>query len=156
MQLALILVRWLHLSASILLASLLLFEAAIFVPAARKPSLQLSRDGHSMPSTFSSSSSSLRILLKSSTRLVRHSNGRRMGRWASLTMETIPPKTRGIISGVLQVGYPSGYLLAPPTISSVGVECSWSAPYRRCSCSSSAAMWRNRRRGNSEAVGSFK
>jgi putative copper resistance protein D len=38
MQLALILVRWLHLSASILLASLLLFEAAIFVPAARKPS----------------------------------------------------------------------------------------------------------------------
>ena len=38
MPLALILVRWLHLSASILLASLLLFEAAILVPAARKPS----------------------------------------------------------------------------------------------------------------------
>ena len=37
------------------------------------------------------------------------------GEWgvgASLTMETIPPKTRGIISGVLQAGYPSGYLLA--------------------------------------------
>lgn len=37
------------------------------------------------------------------------------GEWgvgASLTMETIPPQTRGIISGLLQAGYPSGYLLA--------------------------------------------
>ena len=36
MPLALILVRWLHLSASILLASLFLFEAAIVLPATRK------------------------------------------------------------------------------------------------------------------------
>src|SRR5260370_40938337 len=37
------------------------------------------------------------------------------GEWgvgASLTMEAIPPKTRGIFSGLLQAGYPSGYLLA--------------------------------------------
>jgi SHS family lactate transporter-like MFS transporter len=37
------------------------------------------------------------------------------GEWgvgASLTMETIPPKTRGIISGLLQAGYPTGFLLA--------------------------------------------
>jgi SHS family lactate transporter-like MFS transporter len=37
------------------------------------------------------------------------------GEWgvgASLTMETIPPKLRGIVSGLLQAGYPSGYLLA--------------------------------------------
>src|ERR1700736_4097781 len=37
------------------------------------------------------------------------------GEWgvgASLTMETIPAKTRGIVSGILQAGYPSGYLLA--------------------------------------------
>ena len=37
------------------------------------------------------------------------------GEWgvgASLTMETISPKTRGIISGLLQAGYPTGYLLA--------------------------------------------
>jgi SHS family lactate transporter-like MFS transporter len=27
-------------------------------------------------------------------------------------METIPPRTRGIISGLLQAGYPSGYLIA--------------------------------------------
>ena len=37
------------------------------------------------------------------------------GEWgvgASLTMETINPKARGIVSGILQAGYPSGYLLA--------------------------------------------
>jgi MFS transporter, SHS family, lactate transporter len=37
------------------------------------------------------------------------------GEWgvgASLTMETIPSQTRGIVSGILQAGYPSGYLLA--------------------------------------------
>ena len=37
------------------------------------------------------------------------------GEWgvgASLTMETIPPSSRGLISGFLQAGYPSGYLLA--------------------------------------------
>lgn len=37
------------------------------------------------------------------------------GEWgigASLTMETIPAKARGLASGVLQVGYPCGYLLA--------------------------------------------
>ena len=40
------------------------------------------------------------------------------GEWgvgASLTMETIPPATRGIVSGLLQAGYPSGYLLASIT-----------------------------------------
>jgi SHS family lactate transporter-like MFS transporter len=37
------------------------------------------------------------------------------GEWglgASLTMETIPPKTRGFISGILQEGYACGFLLA--------------------------------------------
>ena len=37
------------------------------------------------------------------------------GEWgvgASLTMESIPPKARGLVSGLLQAGYPSGYLLA--------------------------------------------
>jgi SHS family lactate transporter-like MFS transporter len=37
------------------------------------------------------------------------------GEWgvgASLTMETIPPRTRGVVSGILQTGYLSGYLLA--------------------------------------------
>jgi SHS family lactate transporter-like MFS transporter len=37
------------------------------------------------------------------------------GEWgvgASLTMETIPPKMRGLVSGMLQAGYPAGYLIA--------------------------------------------
>lgn len=37
------------------------------------------------------------------------------GEWgvgAALTMETIPTESRGIVSGLLQAGYPSGYLLA--------------------------------------------
>jgi MFS transporter, SHS family, lactate transporter len=40
------------------------------------------------------------------------------GEWgvgASLTMETIPPQARGAVSGILQTGYPSGYLLASIT-----------------------------------------
>src|SRR5215472_4740390 len=37
------------------------------------------------------------------------------GEWgvgASLTMESIPPKARGLVSGLLQSGYPAGYFLA--------------------------------------------
>ena len=37
------------------------------------------------------------------------------GEWgvgASLTMESIPPKARGLVSGLLQSGYPTGYFLA--------------------------------------------
>jgi MFS transporter, SHS family, lactate transporter len=37
------------------------------------------------------------------------------GEWgvgSALTMETIPPKSRGAVSGLLQAGYPSGFLLA--------------------------------------------
>ena len=37
------------------------------------------------------------------------------GEWgvgASLTMESIPARWRGVVSGLLQAGYPSGYLLA--------------------------------------------
>ncbi|MBV9694804.1 MAG: MFS transporter, partial [Alphaproteobacteria bacterium] len=37
------------------------------------------------------------------------------GEWgigASLTMETVKPESRGFVSGLLQSGYPTGYLLA--------------------------------------------
>lgn len=37
------------------------------------------------------------------------------GEWgvgASLAMETIPPRMRGLVSGLLQAGYPAGYLIA--------------------------------------------
>ena len=37
------------------------------------------------------------------------------GEWglgSSLAMESIPPQARGLVSGILQCGYPVGYLLA--------------------------------------------
>lgn len=37
------------------------------------------------------------------------------GEWgvgSALTMESVPPKSRGFVSGLLQAGYPSGFLLA--------------------------------------------
>ncbi|MGO8034079.1 MFS transporter, partial [Rhizobium ruizarguesonis] len=37
------------------------------------------------------------------------------GEWgvgASLVMETVPEESSGIVSGILQAGYPSGYLIA--------------------------------------------
>ena len=37
------------------------------------------------------------------------------GEWglgSSLAMESIPPQARGMVSGILQCGYPSGFLLA--------------------------------------------
>ena len=38
--------------------------------------------------------------------------GGEWGTGASLVMETIPPKLRGFVSGLLQSGYPSGYFIA--------------------------------------------
>jgi MFS transporter, SHS family, lactate transporter len=38
--------------------------------------------------------------------------GGEWGTGASLTMETIKPEARGLVSGLLQSGYPTGYLLA--------------------------------------------
>jgi MFS transporter, SHS family, lactate transporter len=38
--------------------------------------------------------------------------GGEWGAGASLVMETVPEKTRGLVSGILQQGYPMGYLLA--------------------------------------------
>jgi SHS family lactate transporter-like MFS transporter len=38
--------------------------------------------------------------------------GGEWGTGASLTMETVPAKARGLVSGLLQSGYPTGYLLA--------------------------------------------
>lgn len=50
------------------------------------------------------------------------------GEWglgASLTMETIPPKARGFVSGLLQCGYPSGYLLAALVYGNFYAEIGW-------------------------------
>ena len=44
--------------------------------------------------------------------LFRIAMGGEWGVGASLTMETVPLRSRGFVSGLLQAGYPTGYLLA--------------------------------------------
>src|SRR2546423_8752648 len=50
------------------------------------------------------------------------------GEWgvgASLVMEKVPPRLRGVISGLLQQGYAAGYLLAALCYSFVFPHCGW-------------------------------
>jgi SHS family lactate transporter-like MFS transporter len=50
------------------------------------------------------------------------------GEWgvgASLAMESIPEKSRGLLSGVLQQGYPAGYLLAALVVGHVFPHVGW-------------------------------
>jgi MFS transporter, SHS family, lactate transporter len=50
------------------------------------------------------------------------------GEWgvgSSLTMETIPAKARGVVSGILQAGYPSGYLIASVVFGLLYVHIGW-------------------------------
>jgi SHS family lactate transporter-like MFS transporter len=51
-----------------------------------------------------------------------------MGEWgvgASLTMESIPARTRGTVSGLLQAGYPTGYLLAAAAFATLYPHVGW-------------------------------
>ena len=77
----------------------------------RRPALMVNVLFYSMLSFASGFAPSLTALL-----IIRALFGIAMGgEWgvgASLAMETIPPESRGVISGVLQVGYPTGYLIA--------------------------------------------
>jgi SHS family lactate transporter-like MFS transporter len=77
----------------------------------RRPTLMANILFYSLVEFLSGFAPSLTVLV-----ILRGLYGLAMGgEWgvgASLTMETIPPKTRGMISGLLQAGYPSGYLLA--------------------------------------------
>jgi len=50
------------------------------------------------------------------------------GEWglgASLALETVPPKARGLVSGILQQGYATGYLLAAVTFWTVYDSIGW-------------------------------
>ena len=50
------------------------------------------------------------------------------GEWgvgASLAMESVPAKSRGVLSGILQQGYPAGYLLAAVTYWTVFPHFGW-------------------------------
>ena len=77
----------------------------------RKPALMVNMLLYSALGFASGFSSNLTVLL-----VLRALFGVAMGgEWgvgSSLAMETIPAKARGIVSGMLQAGYPSGYLLA--------------------------------------------
>ena len=77
----------------------------------RRPTLMVNILFYSIVELMSGFAPSLTVLV-----ILRGLFGIAMGgEWgvgASLTMETIPPNTRGTVSGLLQAGYPSGYLLA--------------------------------------------
>jgi SHS family lactate transporter-like MFS transporter len=77
----------------------------------RRPTLMLDVALYSLLELASAFAPSLTVLL-----VLRALYGIAMGgEWgvgASLTMETIPPRSRGVVSGILQAGYPAGYLLA--------------------------------------------
>src|SRR6202140_1730221 len=77
----------------------------------RRPTLMLNIISYSVFELASAFAPSLTALL-----VLRAFFGIAMGgEWgvgASLTMESIPPHARGFVSGLLQSGYPTGYLLA--------------------------------------------
>jgi len=77
----------------------------------RKPALMWNILAYSILELASGFAPSMTTLL-----IVRSLFGVAMGgEWgigSALTMETIPASARGFVSGLLQVGYPSGYLLA--------------------------------------------
>ena len=77
----------------------------------RKPVLMLDIVSYSIVGALAAFAPSLWTFL-----LLRALFGVAMGgEWglgSSLAMESVPPKARGIVSGILQCGYPTGYLLA--------------------------------------------
>jgi MFS transporter, SHS family, lactate transporter len=77
----------------------------------RRPTLMVDVVLYSLIEFLSAFSPNLTVLL-----ILRALYGIAMGgEWgvgASLTMESIPPHGRGFVSGLLQSGYPTGYLLA--------------------------------------------
>jgi MFS transporter, SHS family, lactate transporter len=77
----------------------------------RRPTLMINIVCYSMLEFASGFAPSLMVLLVLRT-LYGVAMGGEWGVGASLTLESVLPKTRGIVSGILQAGYPSGYLLA--------------------------------------------
>ncbi len=77
----------------------------------RKPALMLDIVCYSVIGALAAFAPSLWVFL-----LLRALFGVAMGgEWglgSSLAMESIPPKARGVVSGILQCGYPTGFLLA--------------------------------------------
>ncbi len=77
----------------------------------RKPALMLDIVCYSVIGAAAAFSPNLTIFLVLRA-LFGVAMGGEWGLGSSLAMESIPPKARGLVSGVLQCGYPSGFLLA--------------------------------------------
>ena len=77
----------------------------------RRPILMINIGLYSLLAAASALSPSLVVLLVMRT-LFGVAMGGVWGIGASLALETIPPKSRGVVSGILQEGYPLGYFLA--------------------------------------------
>ncbi|CAG4909869.1 MFS transporter [Paraburkholderia gardini] len=77
----------------------------------RRPTLMINIACYSLLELLSGFSPNLATLLVLRT-LFGVAMGGEWGVGSALTMETIPPHARGFVSGLLQAGYPSGYLLA--------------------------------------------
>ncbi|WP_165946436.1 MFS transporter [Burkholderia pseudomallei] len=77
----------------------------------RRPTLMINIACYSLLELASGFAPSLAALLVLRT-LFGVAMGGEWGIGSALTMETVPPRARGAVSGLLQAGYPSGYLLA--------------------------------------------
>ena len=77
----------------------------------RKPALMLDIVCYSVIGAAAAFSPNLTIFLVLRA-LFGVAMGGEWGLGSSLAMESIPPQARGLVSGVLQCGYPSGFLLA--------------------------------------------
>jgi len=77
----------------------------------RKPALMLDILCYSVLGAAAAFSPNLTVFLILRT-LFGVAMGGEWGLGSSLAMESIPPKSRGMVSGLLQAGYPSGFLLA--------------------------------------------
>ena len=90
----------------------------------RRPVLMLDVGLYSMLGLLTAFAPDLTVFL-----LIRALFGVAMGgEWgigASLTMETIKPEARGLVSGLLQSGYPTGYLLASVVYATLFDKIGW-------------------------------
>jgi MFS transporter, SHS family, lactate transporter len=77
----------------------------------RKPALMLDILCYSVIGALAAFSPNLTIFLVLRA-LFGVAMGGEWGLGSSLAMESIPPRARGMVSGILQCGYPSGFLLA--------------------------------------------
>ncbi len=117
----------------------------------RKPILMLNIIFFSIFELLSAAAPSLTIFL-----VLRVLYGVAMGGiWgvaSSLSMETIPDRSRGLMSGIFQAGYPFGYLIAAVAYGllfnySAGAGCLLSALRLFCCCRLSGSACRSHRYG---------